>query len=161
VPLEPAPPEGEVVPLSVLGEVEVDGADEPAGEGTFAVGEPVATGVVVGATIACGAPVATVTAVACVDVEAAATAAELRETVGAPAVAGRRLRAEDGLPIGGASPSCRSRAAGLSAGAGAQALVLVRLLASRPSKNAAPNTASARTTITGAARRSPSGPLRE
>lgn len=58
MPLEPAPPEGEVVPLAVLGEVEVDGADElvgedePAGEGTFAVGEPVATGVVVGATVA-------------------------------------------------------------------------------------------------------------
>jgi len=58
VPLEPEPPEGEVVPLAVLGEVELDGTGElvgegePAGKGTFAVGEPVATGVVVGAAVA-------------------------------------------------------------------------------------------------------------
>jgi hypothetical protein len=80
----------------------------------------------------------------------------------APAVAGCRLLVADGLPIGGTSPSCRSCAGELSAGAGDQALALVRLLASRPSKNAAPNTTSAKTAITGAARRSsPPRPLRE
>jgi hypothetical protein len=60
VPLEPAPPDGEVVPLSVLGvdegEGELDGEwalggdGALAGEGALAVGEPVA-GNVVGAAV--------------------------------------------------------------------------------------------------------------
>jgi hypothetical protein len=184
VPLEPAPPDGEVVPLTVLGvddgEGELGGAEALggdgvlgggdgvlAGDGALAVGEPVAADVVVGAASTRGASVATCVAVACGGVEAIAPAGEVRaavvvlarEPVGVAVVLAREPLDEAGLPIGGTLPSCRSPVAGLSASAGDQAVVLVRLPASRPRRNAAPNTTIAKTASTGAKRRSPLRPL--